>query len=126
MTISRSCPISTANRGDYKILSWDLEPGDLVAHHVMNVHGAPENTADIRRRGLAIRWIGGEAAFDPRPETQPLLRAAVGDGPTPHKDGQALGGETYPGVPFPVGGPAPETGAVTSLLISGREPAELP
>ena len=89
-------PDIDGNRGDYEILSWDLEPGDLVAHHVMSVHGAPENNADIRRRGLAIRWIGGEAAFDPRPETQPLLRAAVGDGPTPHEDGQALGGETYP------------------------------
>ena len=62
----------------------------------MGVHGAPENAADIRRRGLAIRWIGGEATFDPRPETQPVLREAVGEGPSPQTPGAALSGDAYP------------------------------
>jgi len=84
------------HRDEYDIKYWDMEPGDIVAHHVMGVHGAPENTATVRRRGIAIRWISGEVFFDPRPETQPLLRDAVGNGPTPHQAGDRLGGEAYP------------------------------
>ena len=58
-----------------QILSWDLEPGDVVAHHVRTLHGAPGNSvSDRRRRGLATRWCGDDALFDPRPMTMRLPR----------------------------------------------------
>ena len=95
-------PDIDAERDHYEIKSWDLEPGDLVAHHVLNVHRAPPNTADIRRRGHAIRWISGEANFDPRPETQPILCDAVGNGPSPQTAGQPLSGETFPILSFEI------------------------
>ena len=54
----------------YRVLSFDLEPGDVVAHDVMTLHGAPGNLhSDRRRRGLATRWCGDDAVFDPRPKT---------------------------------------------------------
>ncbi|MBT4719742.1 MAG: hypothetical protein HOB86_10085, partial [Rhodospirillaceae bacterium] len=83
-------------RGDYDIVQYDLEPGDCVAHHVMGVHGAPENNADIRRRGLAIRWLPAEATFDPREETQYQLKAALGEGPDKFESGETVQGDNFP------------------------------
>ncbi len=58
---------------DVRIVSFDLDPGDVVAHHVMTMHGARGNTAtDRRRRGLATRWAGDDMVYDPRPKTMRL------------------------------------------------------
>ena len=49
------------------IMGVDSEPGDVVVHHVMTLHGAPGNAhSDRRRRGLATRWCGDDAVYDPR------------------------------------------------------------
>ena len=46
-------PDIEADRDNYDIVSWDLEPGDVYLFHAMTVHGAGGNTAqDRRRRGL--------------------------------------------------------------------------
>ncbi len=59
--------------GAHRIISYDLEPGDVVVHHVMTLHGAPGNRrADRRRRGLSTRWCGDDARFDPRPKTMAI------------------------------------------------------
>ena len=84
------------HRGKYDIVSWELEPGDLVAHHVLVVHGAPANNAAIRRRGLAIRWVAGEMHYDPRPGTQPILRQAFEDGPADFEPGEAIHHPAFP------------------------------
>ena len=58
---------------DVRIVTFDLEPGDVVAHHVMTMHGAKGNaTVDRRRRGLATRWAGDDMVYDPRPKTMQL------------------------------------------------------
>jgi ectoine hydroxylase-related dioxygenase (phytanoyl-CoA dioxygenase family) len=93
-------PDIDGNLEKYEIVSWDLEPGDCVAHHVMVVHGAPENSADIRRRGLAMRWCSGEVRFDPRPGTQPVLNKVLKEGPTPHAANERLHGDTFPEFQF--------------------------
>ena len=57
----------------HRVLSFELEPGDVVVHHVMTLHGAPGNAHSARRRrGLATRWCGDDATFDPRPKTMAL------------------------------------------------------
>jgi ectoine hydroxylase-related dioxygenase (phytanoyl-CoA dioxygenase family) len=57
----------------YRVVSFDLAPGDVVAHHVMTLHGAPGNLhAERRRRGLATRWCGDNVVYDPRPKTMAL------------------------------------------------------
>ena len=89
-------PDVEGNRGDYDIVNFDLEPGDCVAHHVMAVHGAPENNADIRRRGLSIRWLPGKATYDPREETQHQLMAALGEGPDKFEAGETIDGDNFP------------------------------
>jgi len=44
-------PDIDANRDDYRILGWDLEPGDAIAFNFHTVHGAPGNLASSNRGG---------------------------------------------------------------------------
>lgn len=54
----------------HDFLNWNLEPGDVLVHDGLTVHGAPPNsTSDRRRRALAVRFVGPEVRFDPRPGT---------------------------------------------------------
>ncbi|MDJ0949700.1 MAG: phytanoyl-CoA dioxygenase family protein [Alphaproteobacteria bacterium] len=61
-------PDIDGHRADYRILSWDLEPGDAIVFHGLTLHGAPGNASTRhRRRGYAIRWLGDDARFAERP-----------------------------------------------------------
>jgi ectoine hydroxylase-related dioxygenase (phytanoyl-CoA dioxygenase family) len=85
-------PDIDANRGDYDILSWDMEPGDALAFHALTVHGAGGNTRqDRRRRGYAVRYTGEDVRYDPRPGTSKVL----------HDEGLAAG-ELMDSKRFPV------------------------
>jgi len=63
-------PLEAIHRGEYELLGWDMEPGDIVVHHGWTLHGATGNT-DLKtmRRGYATRWLGDDITFDPRPGT---------------------------------------------------------
>ena len=53
---------------DYEILSWAIEPGDVVAFHMRTLHGASGNhSLTTPRRALATRWLGDDARFTNRP-----------------------------------------------------------
>ncbi|MEM7341708.1 MAG: phytanoyl-CoA dioxygenase family protein [Actinomycetota bacterium] len=53
-----------AERDQYRILSWALEPGDVLAFSAMTVHGAPANQhPERRRRGYAVRYTGDDATY---------------------------------------------------------------
>lgn len=68
-------PDIEAERDRHDLLSFDLAPGDCVVHHSLTVHGSPGNrSATTRRRGLATRWTGDDATYDPRPATFKLIR----------------------------------------------------
>ena len=63
--------IETA-RNEYKILTWDLQPGDVYAFDAMTVHGAGGNLrSDARRRGYPVRYCGDDARYHIR-EGAPL------------------------------------------------------
>ncbi len=64
-----------AQRGEHRIVTWDLEPGDVYVFNAMTVHGAPGNsTADRRRRGYTVRYCGDDVFYDPRPGvSSPIL-----------------------------------------------------
>jgi ectoine hydroxylase-related dioxygenase (phytanoyl-CoA dioxygenase family) len=50
-----------------RYLSWSLQPGDVVCHHPLTVHGAGGNkSASQRRIGLSIRFLGDDVQWDPR------------------------------------------------------------
>jgi ectoine hydroxylase-related dioxygenase (phytanoyl-CoA dioxygenase family) len=84
-------PDIEADRDNYDIISWDLEPGDVHLFHAMTVHGAPGNTlADRRRRGYTVRYIGDDVVYDLRPGlSQPLVYDKL-------VSGQPLDSDRYP------------------------------
>ena len=46
-----------------RLISFDLEPGDMTVHHARTIHGAPANTSDLRRRAVSVRYCGDDARY---------------------------------------------------------------
>jgi ectoine hydroxylase-related dioxygenase (phytanoyl-CoA dioxygenase family) len=68
-------PDIDAARERYPIRFWEMAPGDCLVFHAAIVHGAPGNaTPGRRRRGLALRYTGDDARYDPRPGTFQMIR----------------------------------------------------
>lgn len=93
-------PDVESRRDAYRILHWELEPGDVILHHPLTLHYAAGNaTTDHRRRALSLRYVGEEAQWSDNPASflrspefasiQPLLRL---------RDGEPLSGELFPRV----------------------------
>ena len=89
-----SLPDIEANRGDYRMLGWDLEPGDAIAFDFHTVHGAPGNASASRsRRVVSFRWLGDDAVYADRGgETSP---------PYPHLAAVLKPGDALPESEFP-------------------------
>ncbi len=69
-------PDFDADRGKYEFLCWDMQPGDAIVFGTEVVHGAAENEdASKRRAALSIRYLGDDARWDPRPGTDPIVKA---------------------------------------------------
>ncbi|MGH6986703.1 MAG: phytanoyl-CoA dioxygenase family protein [Caulobacteraceae bacterium] len=62
-------PAIEAHPDRYPLLSFTLDPGDVLAHLPLTIHGAPGNASKRRRRALALRYLGEDARYDPRPGT---------------------------------------------------------
>jgi ectoine hydroxylase-related dioxygenase (phytanoyl-CoA dioxygenase family) len=75
----------------YRVLEWQMEPGDAVLFDYRTVHGARENMADRRRRAFSMRWVGDDARYVTRPgHTSPPF---PGHG---MKDGERLREDWFP------------------------------
>jgi ectoine hydroxylase-related dioxygenase (phytanoyl-CoA dioxygenase family) len=87
-------PDIDANRDAYRILGWDLDPGDAIAFNFLTVHGAPGNLAQQRsRRVVSFRWLGDGAHYvDRGGETSP---------PYPELVGRLKAGDPLPEAEFP-------------------------
>jgi len=49
---------------DYKFLSWDMEPGDVLVHHPLAVHGSGKNASTTQRRvAISLRYFGGDVVW---------------------------------------------------------------
>ena len=78
-------------RGDFDIVSFDLEPGDVYAFHALVLHGAGGNTSNrIRRRGYTVRYTGDDVIYSSHPGTNRALRNSL------LKDGDRLDSDQYP------------------------------
>lgn len=63
------CPdyFDPKNREGQRFLSWDLQPGDVICHHPLTIHGAAGNASQAQRRiGISLRYSGADARWDPR------------------------------------------------------------
>lgn len=68
-------PDVESHREEYRILYWDLEPGDALVFDGLTLHGAAGNTtATRRRRALSVRYAGDDARFIQRKKMIKLLR----------------------------------------------------
>ena len=84
-----------------ELLVCEVEPGDVVVHHPLTFHWSPGNRRqDLRRRALAVRYLGPDAVFDARPGTFLENRKldAVLSEPVTARDGERLGGANFPTV----------------------------
>jgi len=59
-------PDIQARRGDFDILSWDIEPGDLIFFHLGMLHGGAGTRPGMRRRTVSLRFLGPDVRFDGR------------------------------------------------------------
>ena len=59
-------PDIEATRDQWDIVSWPVEPGDLVIFHPKTLHGGAPTHPGARRRKLTLRFFGGDAVYDPR------------------------------------------------------------
>ena len=93
---SEQVPDIDANRSDFSILGWAVEPGDAVAFDFGTLHGAPANTSKERRRVISFRWVGDDARFIKRPgKTSPAFPDLQ------YNDGDKFEGNDFP-VIFPM------------------------
>jgi ectoine hydroxylase-related dioxygenase (phytanoyl-CoA dioxygenase family) len=88
---------------DRTILKWELEPGDVIVHHPLTIHFSEGNrTLGLRRRALALRYLGDDAVFDARPGTfmeNPNVRALfASEDLLRFEDGAPMINEAFPAV----------------------------
>lgn len=56
------------NEGDYDIVYFDVEPGDVVIHHLRTVHGSHGNASTTQtRRAASLRYVGEQVRYRSRP-----------------------------------------------------------
>jgi ectoine hydroxylase-related dioxygenase (phytanoyl-CoA dioxygenase family) len=54
------------NRSAFPIIGWALEPGDLVAFHMLTLHASAGVDGDRRRRVFSVRFLGDDMRHAPR------------------------------------------------------------
>jgi ectoine hydroxylase-related dioxygenase (phytanoyl-CoA dioxygenase family) len=59
-------PDIEADRSAFPIIGWALEPGDLVAFHMLTLHASAGVDADRRRRVFSARFLGDDMRHAPR------------------------------------------------------------
>jgi ectoine hydroxylase-related dioxygenase (phytanoyl-CoA dioxygenase family) len=62
----RDLPDIDANRSAYRILGWELQPGDAVCFHMLTLHTAGGVAAGRRRRVFSVRLLGDDIRHAPR------------------------------------------------------------
>lgn len=59
-------PDIQAKRDDFDIVSWDVEPGDIIVFHLGALHGGAGTAPGLRRRTMSMRFMGPDVVFDGR------------------------------------------------------------
>ncbi|MEO5723373.1 MAG: phytanoyl-CoA dioxygenase family protein [Ilumatobacteraceae bacterium] len=60
-------PDIEADRDAFDILSWEIEPGDILVFHPAMLHGGAPTHPGSRRRTLTLRFFGRDAVYVERP-----------------------------------------------------------
>ena len=62
-------PDIDGTRDQQHILGWALQPGDVVAFHMLALHAAGGVPQGLRRRVFSLRYLGDDTRHAPRPWT---------------------------------------------------------
>ncbi|MFA9431262.1 phytanoyl-CoA dioxygenase family protein [Egicoccus sp. AB-alg2] len=65
--------------GAHRILGWQLEPGDAVFFHMLELHAAGGVEGPHRRRAFSVRFLGDDAVHAPRAWTTSPAFPGLGD-----------------------------------------------
>jgi len=60
-------PDPDSETGKFRVLEWEMEPGDAVAFHFKTLHGARGNQSERPRRAFSLRLLGDDARYVTRP-----------------------------------------------------------
>jgi ectoine hydroxylase-related dioxygenase (phytanoyl-CoA dioxygenase family) len=71
-------PDIEADRDAFKIISWDIEPGDVIVAHPSVLHGGGPTGPSGRRRALTVRCYGDDIVYAERPPTRPTVPLTPG------------------------------------------------
>ncbi|QLH50730.1 MAG: phytanoyl-CoA dioxygenase family protein [Candidatus Accumulibacter cognatus] len=94
-----SLPDIEAQRARWPIVSWDVNPGDLVVFHPAMLHGGAPTRANERRRTISLRFFGDDACCAARPEAG-LCEVDKLTGEEACNDPMAAMARQSPGAPF--------------------------
>jgi len=91
------CPDIEADRSQFDIIGFDLQPGDALLFSAWTLHGSPGNQSATQDRfAFSTRWLGDDAIWDPRPGTDPSVNPQeVRTVPGAHPDDNAIFPEFY-------------------------------
>ncbi len=64
-------PDIEADEGAYDLIHFDVKPGDIIAHHVLTVHGAGGNMTSRQRRAISFQYCGDDVRYWERPGAAP-------------------------------------------------------
>ena len=75
-------PSIDANPEAYGVQYMEVDPGDVIVHHFLTIHGAEGNRTGAPRRAFSLRYIDAEMTYRRRPgaPAQPLHRQDMEDG----------------------------------------------
>jgi hypothetical protein len=59
-------PPIEAEREKWDVISWPVQPGDVVFFHFRTLHGGAPTRAGQQRRTLTLRFFGERAHYDPK------------------------------------------------------------
>ena len=89
-------PDIEAARDKFDIVSWAVEPGDVLVFHTAMLHGGAATRPGARRRTLSLRFFGDHAVFAARPG----YKVKVADDTEPRNVFEDLNRRLRPGAPF--------------------------
>lgn len=90
-------PDIDGNKDNYRVLGWDLKPGDAVAFDYRTIHGAQANNSlSDRRRAFSLRMVGDETVFSKKEN----IRYSPPFNDVSLKNGESLSGEDFPFIKY--------------------------
>ena len=90
MTLERT-PDINANRDAFDIVTFTMQPGDVIVFHARTLHGSPANVSTRARRALSVRYTRDDVVFHERPGMPPSPTSTGGLRP-----GDVLDSDAYP------------------------------